>query len=109
GPGQIGHIIIDFYKPDFDPAMTKNFKKLLVALIAVTAALWLSPALAEPLPWQLGMQEPVSPSAERLNNFHNMLLLIIAGICFLVMVLLAIVILRYNARANPQPAQFAHN
>ena len=38
-----------------------------------------------------------------------MILIIITAIVILVCVLLAIVILRYNSRANPKPASFTHN
>lgn len=59
--------------------------------------------------WQLGFQDAASPSAERINEFHNMLLYIITGITIFVMVLLLYVVLRYNKRANPVSKKFSHN
>lgn len=60
-------------------------------------------------PWQLGLQTPASPSALRIDDFHNMLLYIIFAIAIFVLLLLVWVIIRYNAKANPVPAQFTHN
>ncbi len=61
------------------------------------------------MPWQIGLQEPASPSALRIFEFHDMLLYIIFSIAIFVLLLLVWVIIRYNAKANPQPAQFSHN
>ena len=81
-----------------------------------TAALFLmtsimaNPALANaPVPWQMGMQPAASPSAEHIQDFHTMLLYIIGGIVAFVSVLLVWVLLRYNRRANKDPAKFTHN
>ncbi|MEM7040565.1 MAG: cytochrome c oxidase subunit II, partial [Bacteroidota bacterium] len=84
----------------------KAFSTILLGLfIAIT-----TPAIAsEPTPWGLGFQDAVTPMAERLNDFHNMLLWIIIAIALFVLALLVWVILRYNAKANPEPQQFSHN
>ncbi|GJL85527.1 MAG: hypothetical protein DHS20C02_13020 [Micavibrio sp.] len=77
----------------------------------VILGLWATPVFAggEPVDWAIDFQTPASSSAERLQDFHNMLLWIISGIVLFVSILLAIVILRFNAKANPKPAQFSHN
>lgn len=66
-------------------------------------------AWAEPRPWGIGLQDPATPVAERLHEFHNMLLIIIAAIVLFVMGLLLYVMLRFNARANPKPSTTTHN
>lgn len=89
-------------------------KKTCLPTAAAFAAglLFLSlPALAAgaPVAEALGMPEAASPVAERIHEFHNLLLWIITAITVFVMALLLIVILRFNAKANPKPAQFSHN
>lgn len=84
----------------------KNFGYSLAALVTV----WAMPVMAQaPEPWQLGLQEAATPMAERLNAFHDTLLWIIAAISIFVLLLLVWVIVRYNSKVNPEPAQFTHN
>ena len=44
-------------------------------------------------PWQLGLQPPVTPVAVALNDFHNLLLVIITVITVFVTLLLIVVFL----------------
>lgn len=62
-----------------------------------------------PVNWQMGFQAAASPIMEDINNFHNLLLALTGGIVLLVFVLLANVVVRFNARANPKAATFTHN
>lgn len=67
-------------------------------------------ALAEMAkPWQLGLQDPVTPTAEKLYSFHNMLNIIIFAITFFVLGLLIYVVLKFNSKANPTPSKTTHN
>ena len=59
--------------------------------------------------WQLGLQSPVSPMKEEIYAFHNLLLVIITLITLVVTGLLIWAVFRYRAKANPKPADFAHN
>jgi len=63
----------------------------------------------EPTPWQMGLQAAGSPSAERLQEFHTLLTIICAGIVIFVSILLVIVMVKYNRKANPVPSKNAHN
>ncbi len=84
----------------------KHFGYLLASLFTI----WSLPASANaPQPWQLNMQEAATPMATELHAFHDMLLWIIIAIAVFVLILLVWVILRYNAKANPEPSQFSHN
>ena len=87
----------------------KIFRHLAITFAAfLTTAL--TPALAsEPTPWGLGFQPAVSPSAVRIEEFHDMLLWIIFAIAIFVLLLLVWVIIRYNAKANPEPSTVTHN
>jgi cytochrome c oxidase subunit 2 len=70
-----------------------------------------SSALADSMPelWGLGMQTPGSSIASRINDFHNVMLVIITGVTLLVFVLLVFVIVRFNRRSNPTPSTTTHN
>lgn len=69
-----------------------------------------APALADgPVKWGLGMQHPGSAIAAWINNFHNILLVIIVAVSVFVLVLLIYVIVRYNKWANPVPSKTTHN
>lgn len=69
-----------------------------------------SPAWADkPVPWQIGLQEAATPVMHQLTEFHHTLLIIIFAIGIFVMLLLAYVIIRFNAKANPVPSKTTHN
>src|SRR5271163_3367884 len=77
------------------------------ALLAGTGAAMAE--LGQPAPWQLGLQQSASPVMTDITTFHNFLLWIISAITLFVLVLLLIVMVRFNARANPTPSRTTHN
>lgn len=84
-----------------------------LGLIA-TAVLFagLSPAFAgmgQPSPGQMGLQQPATEVARQIHSFHDFVNTIIIVITIFVMLLLAIVMLKYNERANPTPSKTSHN
>ncbi|MBI1326930.1 MAG: cytochrome c oxidase subunit II [Alphaproteobacteria bacterium] len=81
-----------------------NFFLFLALAFFTTAAF-----AAEPLPMQLNLQPAVTPVAEKLHDFHNLLLVIITAITIFVMGLLLYVMVRFNAKANPVPSTTTHN
>lgn len=84
--------------------------KAIPSLLAVLLSILPSVAVAQaPELWGLGLQEASSPLAERIHEFHDMLLWIIISIALFVLALLVWVIIRYNHKANPEPKQFSHN
>lgn len=61
-------------------------------------------------PWQMGMQEAVTPVADWIHWFHNGLLMpIITIITLFVLALLIYVMVKFNAKANPVPSKTTHN
>jgi len=64
---------------------------------------------AQPEPWQMGQQPAASPVMERMDGFHDLLLVIITVISLFVLGLLIYVMVRFNARANPRPTRTTHN
>ena len=91
----------------------KVFSRL--TAIAVTAGVLVGSAgvalagLGQPSPWQLGLQGSATPVMDDITSFHDFLLWLIAAISAFVLVLLLIVIVRFNARANPVPTRTTHN
>jgi len=65
--------------------------------------------LGQPSPWELGLQQSASPVMDDIVWFHDFLLWLIAAITLFVLVLLTIVVLRFNARSNPVPSRTTHN
>lgn len=68
-----------------------------------------SPVVGQPVDGGLGMQGAATAVQENIINFHGFLLVIITGVTLVVLALLVWVMLRYNARANPNPKSFSHN
>jgi cytochrome c oxidase subunit 2 len=88
----------------------KRLTALAVMIFAILAGG--EAALAEfgqPSPWQLGMQQSVTPVMDNIIWFHDYLLYFIGAITAFVLALLVIVIVRFNARANPVPSRTTHN
>ena len=76
------------------------------ALLAWTAG---SALAAQPLPWQLGNQPPVTVSGEEIVRFHDYLLWLIFVIAAFVLVLMVYVCIRFRADRNPNPTRTTHN
>ena len=66
-------------------------------------------APGQPSPWALGLQEAGSPVMADITWFHDFLLVIITAITAFVLILLLVVMIRFNARANPRPSRTTHN
>lgn len=67
------------------------------------------PVIGKPEPGATGFQPAVTEIAADLQWLDGMMLVIITAIVIFVSALLAIVILRYNEKANPKPATFTHH
>ncbi len=65
--------------------------------------------LGQPSPWELGLQQSATPVMDDIVWFHDFLLWLIAAIALFVLALLVIVMVRFNARANPVPSRTTHN
>jgi cytochrome c oxidase subunit II len=65
--------------------------------------------LGQPTPWQMDLQDSASPVMDFIAGFHYFLLWVIAAISLFVLALLMVIIVRYNARANPTPSRTTHN
>lgn len=85
------------------------------AVAGVLAAFWgmaaaASDLVGQPTPKGMDLQPGVTPLREHAIFFHNWILLpVITAITLFVLLLLVIVIVRFNKKANPTPAKFSHN
>jgi len=89
----------------------KIYAKLALALLALAALPGLALAAAgEAEPWQIGFQDSVTPVADYIHWFHNWILLPVSVIIALfVLALLIIVMVKFNAKANPVPSKTTHH
>ena len=89
--------------------LVNNWRWRTLAALIMASALAVPAQASQPTPWQTGFQAAASTTMERIADFHELLLWIITVIVIFVMILLAIVIVRFNARSNPTPSRTTHN
>jgi cytochrome c oxidase subunit 2 len=77
-----------------------------VALVATGSAF---AELGQPAPWEFKLQGSATPVMDNITWFHNFLFVLISCITLFVLTLLIIVIIKFNARANPVPSRTTHN
>jgi cytochrome c oxidase subunit 2 len=65
--------------------------------------------VGQPEPWQINLQPAASPIMEMIHSFNNGVLIVVTLITLLVLALLLVCMLRFNARANPFPSRTSHN
>lgn len=88
-------------------------KTVAAASGAIMMSTWAGVALAagtgHPEPWQIAMQNPVTPIAAELHSFHTLLMWLITAITLFVAGLIAYCAFAFNEKANPTPSKTAHN
>ena len=62
-----------------------------------------------PEPWQLGLQDAATPVMEEVQDFHNLLLVIITAITIFVLALMLYTGWRFHEKRNPTPSKTTHN
>ena len=60
-------------------------------------------------PWQMWFQTPASPVMERIAEFHNLIFVFEVSIVVFVLGIMCYIIIRFNAKANPEPSTTTHN
>jgi len=63
----------------------------------------------QPAPWEYKLQEAATPVMENIIWFHNFLLWLITAITLFVLVLLILVVVKFNSKTNPVPSKTTHN
>jgi len=87
-------------------------RRLLGWAVAGTAFLAYGTAFAElgqPAPWEYKLQGSVTEVMDYITWFHNWLFVLITIITLFVLALLVIVVIKFNAKANPVPSRTTHN
>lgn len=90
-----------------NPLGKRVFGSLLALPLSVIAST--SAIAAQPTPWQWWHQPAASPNMEAINSFDILTFWIIVPITFFVMGLLAYVMIKFRASANPTPSTTTHN
>ncbi len=80
-----------------------------ISAVLMTGSAFAEQLVGQPTPGALGFQPAATRIMERVNDFHNYLLVIITVITVFVLALLIWVCVRYNRRANPEARKFSHN
>jgi len=91
------------------PRLSRLSATVLIFVILLAGAGAAFAGLGQPSPWQMDLQESASPVMTQIASFHFFLLWVIAAISAFVLGLLVIIIVRFNARANPVPSRTTHN
>jgi cytochrome c oxidase subunit II len=91
-----------------------QFGHRLLGLAVVGAGLAVSgvafaQVMGQPAPWEYKLQEAATPVMENITWFHNFMLWLITAITLFVLVLLIIVVVKFNAKANPVPSKTTHH
>ncbi len=82
---------------------------VLVAALALVTAGADAFAAGRSEPWQMWLQQPFSPTAERVHDLNLYLMWIEVGIVVFVLALLVYILVRFNEKANPVPSKTTHN
>jgi cytochrome c oxidase subunit 2 len=84
----------------------KGIGRSLIAVLAMapTAAL-----AAQPHEWQIGLQPAATEVMRDINDFHNLLTVIITVITVFVLALMLYVMTKFSAKNNPNPSKTTHN
>jgi cytochrome c oxidase subunit 2 len=93
-------------------SMGQTGRRLLGFAVAGMALIASGTAFAElgqPAPWEYQLQESATPVMDNIIWFHNFLFVLITLITLFVLALLVIVMVKFNARANPVPSRTTHN
>jgi cytochrome c oxidase subunit 2 len=80
-----------------------------VGAALVTAARTAFAELGQPAPWEYKLQGSATQVMDDITSFHNWLLITITLITLFVLALLAIIAVKFNAKANPVPSRTTHN
>jgi cytochrome c oxidase subunit 2 len=89
--------------------MGRRMLAVAVAGVALAACGTASAELGQPAPWEYRLQESATQVMDDITWFHNWLLIVITIITLFVLALLTIIVVKFNAKANPVPSRTTHN
>src|SRR5437879_10583965 len=80
-----------------------------VAGVALAAGGTAFAELGQPAPWAWTLQESGSPVMDNITWFHDFLFWLITAITLFVLVLLVMVVVKFNANVYPVPCKTTHH
>jgi cytochrome c oxidase subunit 2 len=89
--------------------ISRLFVAAILAVLALVGAGAAWAGIGQPSDWQIGPQQSATPVMDDIVSFHFILLIIISVITLFVLALLLIIIVRFNAGANPTASRTTHN
>jgi cytochrome c oxidase subunit 2 len=113
-PGNCDRLVCRYISAAYDEETERimSFSTKIAAIGAgITSVAGFSAAAvaSQPVPWQTGFQDAVTPVMEQINDFHNLLLVIITVITIFVTALMIYVMWRFSEKNNPEPSRTTHN
>jgi cytochrome c oxidase subunit 2 len=79
------------------------------ATFIMSSAAMAAEIMGQPQEWEYKLQKAATPIMENITWFHNFLLWLISAIVLFVLVLILIVIFKFNSKANPVPSKTTHH
>ena len=79
------------------------------ATFILSGAAMAAEVMGQPQEWEYKLQKAATPIMENITWFHNFLLWLISAIVLFVLVLILIVIFKFNSKANPVPSKTTHH
>jgi len=89
--------------------ISRWFVAAMLAVMVLVGAGTAWAGIGQPTDWQIGPQGSATPVMDDIVSFHWILLIVITVITLFVLALLLVVIVRFNARANPTPSRTTHH
>jgi cytochrome c oxidase subunit II len=80
-----------------------------VAMAMIAAGSAVAETTGQPAEWETTLQKAATPVMENIIWFHNFLLWLVTAIVLFVLALLVIVVVKFNAKANPVPSKTTHH
>lgn len=90
-------------------AALRRLSRSAAAVCGLVAAATVAAAASQPQPWQVGLQPAATPVHEHIHTFAAFTFWIVIPITLFVLALLIVVMVRFNARANPVPSRTTHH
>lgn len=89
--------------------MRKFFSLTAASLLAVLSGAADALAAGRSEPWQMWLQEPMSPVAEKVHDLNLYLMILEGGIVVFVLALMIYIVVRFSEKNNPVPSKTSHN
>lgn len=94
------------FRPARRAAFTAFSGTLTAAAVLAVAG---SSFAGQPEPWQMGFQKSATPVMERVDEFHDLLLIVSILISVFVLALLVMTVVKFRESKNPTPSKTTHN